>query len=60
MKNCKRSGAICVEDTGESTNTRDAPDMDDPAVDFVVETVDELRQKIPGLWASPAIFMPTE
>lgn len=36
----------------------DAPDEDDPAVDVAIETVEELRDVLPGLWESPPVFLP--
>lgn len=36
----------------------DAPAADDPAVDCALETIEELRSALPGLWETPAVFEP--
>mmetsp|Transcript_30140 Transcript_30140/g.54540 ORF Transcript_30140/g.54540 Transcript_30140/m.54540 type:complete len:281 (+) Transcript_30140:100-942(+) len=43
-------------DDAEATKPGDAPIADDPAVDVAIESVDELRSVLPGLWQTPAIF----
>jgi len=40
----------------EATKPGDAPVVDDPAVDVAIETVEELRAAVPGLWSTPAVF----
>ena len=42
----------------EATKPGDAPDVQDPAVDVAIETVEELRSVLPGLWKTPAVFDP--
>tara|TARA_B100000524_G_scaffold254690_1_gene137764 strand:+ start:2401 stop:2865 length:465 start_codon:yes stop_codon:yes gene_type:complete len=34
----------------------DLPQADDPAVDVAIRTVGELKARLPGLWATPAVF----
>lgn len=45
-------------DDAEATKPGDAPIANDPAVDVCIDTVDELRTALPGLWQSPAVFQP--
>lgn len=45
-------------DDAEATKPGDAPIADDPAVDVAIETVNELRSVLPGLWQTPASFEP--
>jgi FMN phosphatase YigB (HAD superfamily) len=40
----------------EATKPGDAPVWNDPAVDLVIETVEDLRKHAPGLWQTPATF----
>lgn len=40
----------------EATKPGDAPIADDPAVDVWIETVDELRSVLSGLWENPPTF----
>lgn len=47
-------------DDAEATKPGDAPIANDPAVDVAIETVDELRTVLPGLWQTPANFEPIE
>jgi putative hydrolase of the HAD superfamily len=47
-------------DDAEATKLGDAPVENDPAVDVCIETVDELRSVLPGLWQSPPVFEPTQ
>lgn len=42
----------------EATKPGDAPDGDDPSVDVCIESVNEIRSVLPGLWRKPAIFDP--
>lgn len=35
----------------------DAPQSDDPAVDVAIETIEDLRVALPGLWEEPAMFV---
>jgi putative hydrolase of the HAD superfamily len=45
----------------ESETTKpinDFPVLADPSVDVVIETVEELRSILPGLWRDPAVFEP--
>lgn len=48
-----------VADEGEATKPGDAPVEDDPAVDVAIETIEEMRAALPGLWETPAVFTPT-
>jgi putative hydrolase of the HAD superfamily len=50
------SSSSAAADESEATKPGDAPDISDPAVDVYVETADELRSVLPGLWESPAVF----
>ena len=43
-------------DASEATKPGDAPVEDDPAVDVAIETIEELREALPGLWQSPPVF----
>ena len=52
------NGTKTAADDAEATKPGDAPVEDDPAVDVSIETVDELRTVLPGLWESPAVFEP--
>lgn len=45
-------------DESEATKSGDSPIANDPAVDVCIETVDELRIVLPGLWQTPAVFEP--
>ena len=40
----------------EATKPGDAPVHDDPAVDVVIETIEDLRQAVPALWDKAATF----
>jgi putative hydrolase of the HAD superfamily len=51
-------GASTATNQAEVTNPSDAPVADDPAVDVAIETVDEMRNALPGLWETPAMFAP--
>jgi hypothetical protein len=46
-----------ADDVG-ATNPGDAPVAIDPDVDVCIETVDELRCVLPGLWQRPPVFEP--
>lgn len=45
-----------LADDAEETKPGDRPVADDPAVDVTINTIEELRGAIPGLWQSPATF----
>lgn len=45
-------------DEAEATKPGDAPVAEDPSVDVALETVEELRSALPGLWETPAVFHP--
>jgi putative hydrolase of the HAD superfamily len=49
----QRSGSA---DDSDETKLGDGPVHDDPAVDVALETVEELRNALPGLWQSPAVL----
>lgn len=49
----KRSDAT---NASEATKPGDAPVGDDPAVDVAIETIEEMRRALPGLWQKPAVF----
>ena len=49
----KRSDAT---NESEATKPGDAPVVDDPAVDVAMETIEEMRRTLPGLWQTPAVF----
>lgn len=53
-----KSGNNTAADDAEATKPGDAPVANDPAVNVAIETVDELRTVLPGLWQTPAIFEP--
>jgi putative hydrolase of the HAD superfamily len=40
----------------EATKAGDAPVHGDPAVDVAMETIEEMRSALPGLWQCPAVF----
>jgi beta-phosphoglucomutase-like phosphatase (HAD superfamily) len=40
----------------EATKPSDAHTEDDPSVDICIETVNELRSALPGLWHIPTLF----
>ena len=40
----------------EATKPGDAPIANDPAVDVCIETINELRIVLPGLWQNPPVF----
>jgi putative hydrolase of the HAD superfamily len=58
-KNRANTTSSPAEDAAEATVGGDAPVEDDPAVDVAIETIEELRAALPGLWDSPAVFAPT-
>ena len=45
-----------LADAAEATKPGDAPLVTDPAVDVAIETVEEMRAVLPGLWETPAHF----
>lgn len=47
-------------DDAEAAKPGDAPVANDPAVDVCIETVDELRVVLPGLWQTPPVFEPIQ
>ena len=70
MKNVRRAkelGMKTVLVLGSSSTTTtngkrdghraDAPQRDDPAVDLAIETIEDLRVALPGLWDEPAMFV---
>ena len=44
----------------EATKPGDAPIHDDPAVDVVIETIEDLRKAVPTLWDAPTATFPTK
>jgi hypothetical protein len=54
------AAANSLADQVEATKPGDAPVEDDPAVDVAIETIEEMRAAMPGLWKTPAIFTPTK
>ena len=66
MKNilqAKKLGMKTILITGKSEEGRilpeDRPEVNDPAVDFSIATIEELPNALPGLWATPPVFDPT-
>jgi putative hydrolase of the HAD superfamily len=55
-KNRANTTSSSAADAAEATKPGDVPVEDDPAVDVAIETVEELRNVLPGLWDSPAVF----
>jgi putative hydrolase of the HAD superfamily len=51
--------ANSIADQAEATKPGDAPVEDDPAVDVAIETIEDMRAALPGLWETPAVFTPT-
>ena len=49
IKGSKEEGRILAQD---------APSEDDPAVDVAFATVEEMAEKLPGLWEDPPVFAP--
>lgn len=41
----------------EATKAGDAPILNDPSVDVVIETIEDLRKTLPVLWNDPPIYM---
>jgi putative hydrolase of the HAD superfamily len=73
MKNIRKAKELGVQTVlitgaGNSKRTKggqfipaaagDAPVEGDPAVDCAIETVQEMRATLPGLWETPAVFAP--
>lgn len=57
----KLTGQVSAQSlAAEATKPGDAPVQDDPAVDVVIETVEELRQAIPTLWDKTIPTFPTK
>ena len=52
----KKTSDMAALEASEATKPGDAPMEDDPAVDVAMETVEELRSRLPGLWKSPACW----
>lgn len=42
--------------SSEATKPGDAPQVADPAVDAVLDTIEQLRDVLPGLWETPTVF----
>jgi putative hydrolase of the HAD superfamily len=57
-KNRSSTTSSSAADEAEATKPGDAPLEDDPAVDVAIETIEELRSALPGLWKSPVVFDP--
>ena len=61
-KGCTRTNIVSgslnntAADDVQATKLGDAPVANDPAVDVCIETVDELRRVLPGLWQIPPVF----
>ena len=49
IKGSKEEGRILAQD---------APSEDDPAVDVAFVTVEEMAEKLPGLWDTEPVFVP--
>eukprot|EP00536_Pseudo-nitzschia_multiseries_P016824 jgi/Psemu1/263902/estExt_Genewise1Plus.C_12490010 len=65
MKNVRAAKALGMKTiliTGSKEEGRilpgDAPAADDPAVDLAVATVEEMVERLPGLWENPPVFAP--
>lgn len=65
MKNVRAAKALGMKTiliTGSREEGRiladDAPSADDPAVDVAFATVEEMVEKLPGLWEDPPVFQP--
>lgn len=65
MKNIRAAKALGMKTiliTGSKEEGRilaqDAPSKDDPAVDVAFVTVEEMAEKLPGLWQDPPVFDP--
>eukprot|EP00537_Pseudo-nitzschia_pungens_P006011 CAMPEP_0172362366 /NCGR_PEP_ID=MMETSP1060-20121228/5987_1 /TAXON_ID=37318 /ORGANISM="Pseudo-nitzschia pungens, Strain cf. cingulata" /LENGTH=357 /DNA_ID=CAMNT_0013084859 /DNA_START=69 /DNA_END=1142 /DNA_ORIENTATION=+ len=65
MKNVRAAKALGMKTvliTGSREEGRilpgDAPEADDPAVDLAVATVEEMVERLPGLWKDPPVFDP--
>ena len=68
MKNIRRAKELGVKtvlisgtrsvhsDAAESTKPGDAPEKNDPAVDYSMEVIEKFRSALPGLWETPAVF----
>ena len=63
MKNIRQAKAIGMKTvliTGQEESGRilpeDKPEVSDPAVDCSMATIEEFRNKLPGLWETPAKF----
>jgi len=52
------AGRMAAADRNGAGDRYDAPILDDPTVDVAIETIEELRDVLPGLWESPARFAP--
>ena len=69
MKNIRKAkelglGTILIVGEGklhpsnEDEPLDDGPVVNDPAVDVAIETIEELRTVLPGLWEDPPVFVP--
>lgn len=65
MKNVRRAKALGLKTvlvtgkkaSGEEEKDRyDAPEEEDPHVDVAIETAEQLRSALPGLWETPPVF----
>jgi len=65
MKNVRRAKELGMKTVLVTGKTRraagdsgvyDTPEGEDPAVDVAIETIEELRTALPGLWEQPAVF----
>lgn len=56
MKTVLITGTKSNAETSEATKPGDAPDRYDPAVDVSIETIEEMRSALPGLWKSDPVF----
>ena len=52
----KQGGDDAHRAAAEATKPGDAPQEGDPAIDVVVDSVNELEAAMPGLWQTPAVW----
>jgi putative hydrolase of the HAD superfamily len=55
-----QSTTSAAADEAEATKPGDAPDEQDSAVDVAIESVEALRNVLPGLWETPSVFEPKQ
>ena len=52
----KQGGNDARKAAAEATKPGDAPQEEDPAIDVVVDSANELEAALPGLWQTPAVW----